>query len=119
MHTGITSLLSSLEVKVSFSATYRGSSHTLSLASSDQNFLYREYLLATLERLGPALPLSHDGGFSMIHGVRRQCGHALSPPSTGGSSPSPYPFSPIKRKYDNSCRYITVPLRCTCTCLYF
>ena len=81
--------------EVSFSATYSGSSHTLSLASSDQNFLYREYLLAALERLGPALPLSHDGGFSMIHGVRRQCGHALSPPSTGGSSPSPYPFSPI------------------------
>ena len=91
MHTGITSLLSSLEVKVSFSATYRGSPYS----ESRQQFRYREYLLAALDRLGPALPLSHDGGFSIIHGVRRQCGHLLSPPSTRGSSPSPYPFSPI------------------------
>ena len=31
----------------------------------------------------------------MIHGVRRQCGQALSPPKDGGSSPSPsYPFNP-------------------------
>ena len=95
MHTGITSLLSLLEVKVSFSATYMGSSHTPNLASSDQNLWYSLYLLLALAKQAPALPLSHEGGFSMMHGVRRQCGQALSPPKDGGSSPSPsYPFSP-------------------------
>ena len=79
MHTGITSLLSLLEVKVSFSATYMGSSHTPNLASSDQNLWYNLYLLLVLAKQAPALPLSHEGGFSMIHGVRRQCRQALSP----------------------------------------
>ena len=95
MHTGITSLLSLLEVKI-FSATYMGSSHTPNLASSDQNLWYSLYLLLALAKQTPALPLSHEGGFSMIHGVRRQCRLALSPPKDGGSSPSPsYPFNPI------------------------
>ena len=48
--------------------------------------------LLALAKQGPALPLSHEGGFSMIHGVRRQCRQALSPPKDG---PSPsYPFNP-------------------------
>ena len=72
-----------------------GSSHTPNLASSDQNLWYSLYLLLVLVKQAPALPLNHEGGFSMMHGVRRQCGQALSPPKDGGSSPSPsYPFSP-------------------------
>ena len=63
MHTGITSLLSLLEVKVSFSATYMGSSHTPNLASSDQNLWYSLYLLLALAEQGPALPLSHERWF--------------------------------------------------------
>ena len=69
--------------------------NTPNLASSDQNLWYSLYRLLALAKQGPALPLSHEGGFSMIHGVRRQCGQALSPPKDGGSSPSPsYPFNP-------------------------
>ena len=94
MHTGITSVLSLLEVKESFSATYMGSSHTPNLASSDQNLWYSLYLLLALAKQAPALPLSYENGFSMMHGVRRQCGQALSP-KDGGSSPSPsYPLNP-------------------------
>ena len=95
MHTGITSLLSLLEVKVSFSATYMGSSHTPNLASSDQNLWYSLYLLLALAEQGPALPISHERWFLNDAWFEEAVRASVVSPKNGGSSPSPsYPFKP-------------------------
>ena len=62
--------------------------------------------------VGQTMPLSHEGGLSMMHGVTRQCGQALSPPKDGGSSPSPsYPFNPsIIINFNFKSLYLLLPL---------